>query len=163
MYPGGGVNDLSHHGGRGRSMTCLILGGGQCPVPSWGVGEVNDLSCSRGSITWITPLGQDHHLPLTMWSIPWCISPPLLWTEWVTHAWENMTFAHYAMWLVIRRSLCPPWLPFLCLYDYNRCYCIWANHYKRLKICGRDNLLSFITWFVNKTWTNTSYKLLEDY
>ena len=40
--------------------------------------------------------------PVTMWPIPWCIwcHLPPSWTEWVTHACENITFARFATWAV---------------------------------------------------------------
>ena len=118
---GGGREVLLSRGGDlvpGGGRCCCPEGGGRCCdlVPGGMGGREVLLSRGGGAVLWSGPGGEggavvqrgggvvhSSHPPLTMWPIPWCIwcntSPPGLGQ---TNACENITFARFATWAVIR-------------------------------------------------------------
>ena len=86
--------------GRGRWWSCP--GGGVVVVLSRGGG--GPVRGGGGDVPFLPSLADHLPPPVTMWPIPWYIWCHLRpsWTEWVAHACENITFARFAMWAVIK-------------------------------------------------------------
>ena len=86
-------------GGGGRSMTFASWGRWwwSMTFASWGREVV-------WGVRWCPPPGQTTY-PLPLWPCDLShdesgVTPPPSWTEWVTHACENISFVHFATWAI---------------------------------------------------------------
>ena len=114
MYAGGGGGWRGSCPG-GGGVVVPVQGGGVGPCPGVGVGMgvgwvVFPVWGVAVPVQWGWLTSDHHHIPLPLWPCDlshdaFDVTPtPPPWTEWVTHACENITFACFTTRAVINRK-----------------------------------------------------------